>query len=75
MLNPEWVLSQNPDWIVIAGQIKPFQADARFSSLSALKNKKIFGIEQDISLRRGARIDKFIYGAHKMFMLGEGEKK
>ncbi len=73
-LNPEWVLSQNPDWIIVAGTSKEFLADTRFSGLSAVKNSKYFGIDQDVCLRRGMRVEKFIYGAHKMIMLGEGKK-
>ena len=74
MLNPEWLLSHNPDWVIIAGKIEPFKADTRFSNLDAIKKSKIFGIDQDICLRRGTRVDKFIYGAHKIIMLGEGNK-
>jgi len=73
-LNPEWVLSQNPDWIIVAGASKDFLSDSRFSSLSAVKNSKVFGIDQDVCIRRGMRVEKFIYGAHKMIMLGEGKK-
>lgn len=73
MLNPEWLLSQNPDWIIVAGEIKGINSDPRFSNLAAIKNKKIFGINQDICLRRGVRADKFIYGAHKIIMIGEGK--
>jgi ABC-type Fe3+-hydroxamate transport system substrate-binding protein len=73
-LNPEWVLSQNPDWIVVAGTVKEFLSDTRFSGLSAVKNSKIFGIDQGLCLRRGMRVDKFIYGAHKLLMLGEAKK-
>jgi iron complex transport system substrate-binding protein len=74
-LNPEWTLSQNPDWIIVAGDVNSFKSDPRFSNLSAVKNRKMFGVEQDIALRRGMRVDKFIYGAHKMLMLGEETKK
>ncbi len=73
-LNPEWVLSQNPDWIIVAGTSKDFLADTRFSGLAAVKNSKLFGIDQDVCIRRGMRVEKFIYGTHKMIMLGEGKK-
>ena len=74
-LNPEFFLSQNPDWIIVAGETKTFMADKRFANLSAIKNLKIFGLDQDIVLRRGSRVEKFIYDGHKLLILGEEKKK
>ena len=74
-LNPEWLISQNPDWIIIAGEKKDFLADTRFSNLSAVKKMKFFSMDPNICLRRGMRVDKFIYTAHKAIMLGEGTNK
>lgn len=73
-MNPEFLLTQNPDWIIVAGESKTFLADARFKNLDAVKNLKVFGLDQDICIRRGARADLFIYNGHKLIMLGEEKK-
>jgi ABC-type Fe3+-hydroxamate transport system substrate-binding protein len=73
-LNPEFLISQSPDYIIVAGDTKTFIADPRFSNLSAVKNLKIFGLNQDVALRRGSRVDQFIYEGHKLLMLGEEKK-
>ena len=74
-LNPEFLMTQNPDWIIVAGETKTFLADTRFNTLPAVKNLKIFGLNQDICLRKGSRADLFIYDGHKLLMLGEEKKK
>ncbi len=73
-LNPEFLMAQNPDWIIVAGATSDFLADKRFSNLTAVKNLKLFGLNQDICIRRGCRVDQFIYNGHKLLMLGEGQK-
>lgn len=69
MLNPEFLMSQNPDVVIVAGEAKSFLADKRFANLKAVKSGKIFGLPQDYVLRRGARIDQTIYQGHKALML------
>ncbi|MBS1700521.1 MAG: ABC transporter substrate-binding protein [Armatimonadetes bacterium] len=68
-LNPESLMTMNPDFIIVAGEIKDFTADARFANLKAVKEKKLFGLPQDIILRRGARVDQAIYQGHKALSL------
>jgi iron complex transport system substrate-binding protein len=68
-LNPEFLISQNPGVIITAGATKDFLSDKRFASLSAVKNLKIFGLEADVVLRRGARVDAFLLQGHKALMI------
>ena len=74
-LNPEFLMSKNPDWIIVAGETKTFLADKRFANMPAIKSLKIFGLDQDIVLRRGSRVHDFIYNGHKLLILGEEKKK
>lgn len=61
-LNPETLIQLNPDYIVTAGSPDPFLKDSRFAGLKAVKANHVFGVDQDIALRRGARVDLFITG-------------
>ena len=74
-LNPEFLLSQNPDVIFVTGDPKAILSDSRFANLNAVKAKSIVSLNQDIALRRGQRVDTFIYEGHKALMLLlEGKK-
>jgi iron complex transport system substrate-binding protein len=74
-LNPEYLLSQNPDVIFVAGDKKSLLADSRFANLTAVKTNSIVALNQDVALRRGQRVDTFMYDAHKAFLLlMEGKK-
>lgn len=68
-LNPEFLMSQNPDVIIVAGDLNTFTADKRFASLKAVKEQRMFGLPQDIILRRGCRVDSCIYEGHKALAL------
>ncbi len=69
MLTPEFLFQANPDVIIVAGEAKSFLADTRFANLTAVKNLKIFGNNQDMWVRRGGRVDTLIEQAHKALML------
>lgn len=69
MLSPEFLISQNPDVIIVAGDEKPLIADTRFANLKAIKEKKYFSLDQDIVIRRGSRVDTCIYEGHKKLAL------
>ena len=69
MLTPEFLFQANPDVIIVAGEAKAFLADTRFANLTAVKNLKIFGNNQDTWVRRGGRVDTLIEQAHKALML------
>ena len=75
MLNAEFLMTQNPDFIFIAGDEKRFLADTRFANLRAVKSKNILSLDQDIALRKGSRVDEFIYLGHKHLMLALEVKK
>ena len=69
MLNPEFLVAQNPDVVLIAGKAKDFLADPRFANIEAVKSKHVLEFEPDQALRRGAQVDQFIYTVHKHLML------
>lgn len=59
-LNPEAFIQLNPEAIITAGDPTPIVKDPRFANLKAVKNGKIWGINPDVLLRRGARFDKLL---------------
>ncbi len=60
----ETLLALDPDVIVIAGDAEAALKNPAIQSLRAVKEGKIFGIDPDIFLRRGYRVDKAISGIH-----------
>jgi iron complex transport system substrate-binding protein len=62
-LNAEQLIGWNPDFVVSAGDPTSLLQDPRFQSLQAFKNKRIRAINQDVVLRAGSRVDKFIEAA------------
>lgn len=58
--NVEWLVSANPDVLLIAGDSETVEKDPRLASINAIKNKRFAHLNQDIALRRGARVDLFI---------------
>ncbi|HMS54458.1 MAG TPA: helical backbone metal receptor [Fimbriimonadaceae bacterium] len=59
-LNAEWLISENPDVIIVADDPTPFVSDTRFKSLKAITGRHLFGIKGDVLLRAGSRVDKLI---------------
>jgi len=59
-LTPETLIQLDPDFILTAGDPAGFLKDTRFANLRAVKENHVFGINQDIALRRGGRVDVFI---------------
>ena len=68
-LDPEYLMTQNPDVIFLAGDSKSFLADTRFANLKAVKEHMIVEIDPDKILRVGSRIDTTIYEGHKALTL------
>ncbi len=71
-VNPEAFLQMNPDILVIATTkeagpkaVEALMKDPRWQSVRAIKNKKIIVLDQDVVLRRGSRVDKFIDSLHR----------
>lgn len=68
-LNPEQLLEEDPDLILLAvpisatnqepGQValKAFENDPRFKALKAVKNKQVYPMSEDVLYRAGARVD------------------
>jgi iron complex transport system substrate-binding protein len=63
-VNAEELISENPDWIVQAGNSGSFISDPRFKSLKAIASKQIVAIDPDVLLRRGGRVDTLIRVIH-----------
>lgn len=59
-LNAEMILSKNPDVVFVGGDAKNFLKDARFNGINAVKAGRVFGLDQDVLVRKGSRVDKLI---------------
>ncbi|MBI5708221.1 MAG: ABC transporter substrate-binding protein [Armatimonadetes bacterium] len=59
-VNAEWLIKTNPDAIMIAGTNESIEKDPRFQGIAAIKTKRFAHMNQDIALRRGARLDIFV---------------
>jgi iron complex transport system substrate-binding protein len=70
----EYLATENPEMIVVAGATKDLLADKRLTNIDAVKNLKLFGIESAIILRRGGRIDQFYSKAHKAIQILTAQK-
>jgi iron complex transport system substrate-binding protein len=68
-LSPEFLIEKNPTAILTAGKTAGFLADKRFSGLEAIKNLRIFGLDQDIVVRRGSRMEAFVRDGHRTLVL------
>ena len=62
-LNPEELVTLNPDAIVVAGVLR----DPKLQSIRAVKDGRVVGLNPDAALRRGGRVDQFI-GAVAKFL-------
>ncbi len=65
-LSPETLVQLDPDFIMTAGDPATFLKDTRFTNLRAVKTGHVFGINSDIVLRRGGRVDIFISNVAKV---------
>jgi ABC-type Fe3+-hydroxamate transport system substrate-binding protein len=65
-LDPETLISQNPDWIFTSGDEKPFTSDPKFKTLKAVTSKHVVAINSDVLLRRGTRVDGLITAIHNV---------
>ena len=77
-MSSEALVSAAPDVIVLATtkadakkDVAALRADPRFAATPAVRNGRVSAIEQDIVLRRGARVDKLIQSMHKIIALSE----
>ncbi len=59
-LNAETLVSQNPDFVFVAGEPALFLQDARFKGLKAISDNHVVGLNPDVALRKGSRVDTLI---------------
>jgi iron complex transport system substrate-binding protein len=64
--NPEELIKLNPDVIITSGSPDPILADPRLKTLKAVTSNRVFGINSDVLLRRGARVDALIEAARDL---------
>jgi iron complex transport system substrate-binding protein len=72
--NAEFLLTQNPDVILLGvsakdpaatdRQVQAILGDPRLKPLKAVANRRLVGIDQDVMLRRGSRVDRLIDKLH-----------
>ena len=67
-MNDEELVKLNPDTIVTAGDPTPVFNDPKLASLSAVKNKRVMGMNADVLLRRGCRVDIAITNLHTILV-------
>jgi iron complex transport system substrate-binding protein len=56
----EELVKANPQVIISAGGGKAIYADPALKSVEAIQKKRVYDIEEDVLLRRGARIDQLV---------------
>jgi len=59
-LDPEFLVTENPDFIISVGKGDALLADPRIKSVKAITDKKVVPVMADVILRRGARVDLLI---------------
>lgn len=65
-MNPEAFIQMDPDFIVFAGKSDTFVKDPRFAGLKAIKNGRYANMLEDVAVRRGGRVDKFVDALSKV---------
>ena len=63
-IDAERLVQLNPDMIITAGKPDPLMQDARLKSIKTIATGSVRGLEQDIVIRRGSRVDKDIKQTH-----------
>jgi ABC-type Fe3+-hydroxamate transport system substrate-binding protein len=59
-MKPEWLLSANPDYIVVGGDAATFLKDSRFAPVTAFKKVQVMGLAPNLVTRRGYHLEEFI---------------
>ncbi|MBS1717866.1 MAG: ABC transporter substrate-binding protein [Armatimonadetes bacterium] len=65
-LNAESLIKDDPDYIITAGSPDPIVKDSRFAVLKAVKNQHVYGINDEIALRVGARVVYLLQSVRKI---------
>lgn len=75
-VNAEELVQLNPDMIITAGSPDTLMQDARLKSINAIKNVNVRGIDQDVVVRHGSRVDRFIKLTHNALQnMAQGRKE
>ena len=81
-MSAEALVAAAPDVIVLATtkadaqkDLTALRADPRFAATPAVRNGRVSAIEEDIVLRRGARVDKLIQSLHKIVALSDAKSQ
>lgn len=74
MANVEFLLAQNPDYLLVSGDVKNLLADPRLANMKAVRSKAYFTLPEDIVLRKASRVEDLLRDAHKGYMILEGRK-
>jgi iron complex transport system substrate-binding protein len=78
-VSPESFVSMNPDLIIVAGTKQDMKGavavlnNPKYQSMRAIKDKRIRVINEDVLVRRGARVDQLIAAVHKVLAEGSGK--
>lgn len=68
-VNVETILQANPAVILTPFKdIDQVLKDPRLASVQAVKNKRVYGVDPDILLRAGSRVEKLIEGMNSIFV-------
>jgi ABC-type Fe3+-hydroxamate transport system substrate-binding protein len=59
-MNVETFLHDDPQVILVAGDPKPIVSDSRLQGVSAVKDRKLYGLIQDLVVREGGRVDLLV---------------
>ncbi len=62
-VNAEALVSMNPDTVLVAGDATTAEsilADPRLETIAAIRKKRVAGINPDVLLRRGGRVDQLL---------------
>jgi iron complex transport system substrate-binding protein len=73
-IDAEALIQLNPDMIITAGNPDPLMADPRLKTLPAIAKLKVRGIEADLAIRMGFRVDKEIGLVNRSIMDMLGRK-
>ena len=59
-LDPNWLATQNPQILIVAGPLTGISDNAVLARTSAATRERVFQVDADLPTRRGSRVDRFI---------------
>lgn len=75
-VSPEALVAMNPDLIVVAGTKQNMKGavavlnNPKYQSMKAIKNRQVRAVNEDVLVRRGARVDQLINALHGLIVAG-----